>query len=197
VAMQYQSHLERMLAGELYSPEDKELQEMHRSAVRWCNKYNATSEADRELEFNLLETKLGTVGLGVVVKPPFRCDYGVNIYLGKSVFLNFDCVILDCNTVEIGDRTMLGPGVHIYAADHPREAEIRAKGLEMSKPVRIGADVWIGGRAIICPGVTIGDGSIIGAGSVVVQDIPAGVIAVGNPCRVLRELSPDEVSASS
>jgi maltose O-acetyltransferase len=133
----------------------------------------------------LLAEQFGAVGEGAVIRPPFHCDYGYNIHLGKDVFLNFNCVILDVVKVTIGDGTQIGPAVQIYTADHPRDPAQRKAGLETGRPVSIGRNVWIGGGAIILPGVTIGDDAVIGAGSVVTRDVPAGATAVGNPARVL------------
>jgi maltose O-acetyltransferase len=130
------------------------------------------------------------VGEGAEIRPPFHCDYGLNISLGAGVFLNFNCVILDVVAVSIGDKTQIGPSVHILAADHPRDATTRAAGLEFGRPIRIGCNVWIGGGAIILPGVSIGDDALIGAGSVVTRDIPAGAVAFGNPARVQTESTP-------
>jgi maltose O-acetyltransferase len=124
----------------------------------------------------------------VWLEPPFYCDYGRNIALGRKVFFNFNCVILDVMAVRIGDRTLCGPAVQIYTAVHPLDAAERSRGLEFAKPVAIGSDVWIGGAAVICPGVTIGDRAVIGAGSVVTRDVPADVFAAGNPCRAIRTL---------
>jgi len=131
----------------------------------------------------LLKAQFGAVGEGCVVRPPFHCDFGYNIRLGDNVFMNYNCVILDINEVSIGDRTQIGPMVQIYAADHPRDAKSRAAGLEFGRPVTIGVDVWIGGGAIIVPGVSIGDGAVIGAGSVVTRDVPPGATVAGNPAR--------------
>ncbi|MBC7541494.1 MAG: sugar O-acetyltransferase, partial [Candidatus Sericytochromatia bacterium] len=136
----------------------------------------------------LLQDLFGHVGARIEIEPPFRCEYGSNISLGDGVYMNFDCVILDCAAVRLGNNVACGPGVHIYAATHPLTADIRVQGPELAKPVTIGNNVWIGGRAIICPGVTIGDNTTIGAGSVVTRDVPANVLAAGNPCRVVREL---------
>ncbi len=126
---------------------------------------------------------LGRIGRGAVIRPPFFCDYGYNIHLGDEVFLNFNCVILDVVKVTIGDRTQIGPGVQILTADHPRDPAQRRTGLEFGRPVTIGADVWIGGSAIVLPGVRIGDGAIVGAGAVVTRDVAAGATVVGNPAR--------------
>jgi maltose O-acetyltransferase len=133
-----------------------------------------------------LQELLGAVGEKPVITPPFHCDYGSNIFLGDRVYMNYGCVILDCNTVHIGDDTMFAPYVQVYAAYHPIDPTVRLSGRELAAPIRIGKNVWVGGGVIICPGVTIGDNTTIGAGSVVTKDIPANVVAVGNPCRVLR-----------
>ena len=124
------------------------------------------------------------------IEPPFRCDYGFHIFLGSGFYANYDCIILDVCPVTIGERVLLGPRVGIYTAAHPLDAAVRATGAEYGAPVTIGDDVWVGGNAVICPGVTIGTGSVIGAGSVVTRDIPPGVVAAGNPCRVLRPIGP-------
>jgi maltose O-acetyltransferase len=128
------------------------------------------------------------MGSDVEIVAPFFCDYGSNIFIGSRVFLNTNCVILDCARVEIGDDVQVGPGVHLYAATHPLNPGARRTGLERAAPVTVGSDVWLGGGAIVCPGVTIGSGTTIGAGSVVLSDVPAGVLAVGNPCRVVRSV---------
>jgi maltose O-acetyltransferase len=132
----------------------------------------------------LLLERLAAVGEGAVIRPPFHCDYGVNIILGAGVFLNFNCVILDVVEVTIGDKTQIGPGVQILTADHPRDAAGRASGLEFGRPIHTGRNVWIGGGAMILPGVTIGDDALIGAGSVVTRGVPAGATAFRNPARV-------------
>jgi len=180
------SAMEKMLAGELYRPDDPELQAAQALAAAWMARYNAPQTRSPEAAFTLLCDGLGEVGEGSVVRPPFHCDYGRHIHLGHGVFLNFGCVILDVARVRIGDRTQIGPVVQIYAADHPRDAAVRREGLEFGRPVQIGADVWIGGGAIVLPGVNIGDGALIGAGAVVTRDVPAGAIVAGNPARVLR-----------
>ncbi|MCW8086168.1 sugar O-acetyltransferase [Sabulicella glaciei] len=175
---------QKMLAGGFYDASDAELQAEHRAARQWMARYNAMlGHAPAELHAALAE-RLAAVGEGTVVRPPFHCDYGFNIRLGAGVFLNFNCVILDVMEVSIGDRTQIGPGAQILAADHPRDAAQRAAGLEFGRPVRIGRDVWIGAGAIILPGVTIGDGALVGAGSVVTRDVPAGATAFGNPARI-------------
>jgi maltose O-acetyltransferase len=177
---------EKMLAGELYDPGDAALQDAQRVARAWMKRYNAASAESPQVRRELLAQLLGEVGAGAVVRPPFHCDDGCHIRLGQGVFLNFNCVILDVAEVSIGDGTQIGPAVQIYAADHPRDAAGRASGLELGKPVRIGRNVWIGGGAILLPGVTVGDDAVIGAGSVVTRDVPAGATVAGNPAKVLR-----------
>ena len=175
---------QKMLAGELYRPGDPELQADHARAKAWMVRYNAALAETPSVRRGLLSELLGSVGEGTVIRPPFHCDYGYNIRLGDEVFLNFNCVILDVVEVRIGTGAQIGPAVQIYAADHPRDAEARRSGLEFGRPVIIGEHVWIGGGAIILPGVTIGDNAVIGAGSVVTRDVAAGATVVGNPARV-------------
>jgi maltose O-acetyltransferase len=174
---------QKMLAGELYRP-DAELAADQAATKAWLVRYNAALAEPVSVRHALLRERLAHVGADAVIRPPFHCDYGYNIHLGDSVFLNFNCVILDVIEVAIGDRTQIGPAVQIYAADHPRDAATRRTGLEFGRPVRIGSDVWIGGGAIILPGVSIGDGAVVGAGSVVTRDVGPGQIVTGNPARV-------------
>jgi maltose O-acetyltransferase len=173
---------QKMLAGELYRP-DAELGAEQAAAKAWMARYNAALASSTSERHALLCERLGHVGKGAVIRPPFFCDYGYNIRLGDGVFLNFNCVILDVVEVTIGDRTQIGPAVQVYAADHPRDAETRRAGLEFGRPVHIGSDVWIGGGAIILPGVTVGDGALVGAGSVVTRDVAEGATVMGNPAR--------------
>lgn len=176
-----------MLAGEPYDPADPELTADRLHARKLLHTLNHAEPGDAERMRNVCRELFGSGGDTVWLEPPFRCDYGTNIYLGEKVYFNFDCVILDVCEVRIGSHVFVAPGVHIYTATHPLNAGLR-RTQEFGKPVRIGDDVWIGGKAIICPGVTIGDRSVIGAGSVVTKDVPVGVLAAGNPCRVIREL---------
>ena len=187
---------QKMLAGELYDAGDVELQADMMTTMAWLSRYNAAIAQSVEVRRELLVERLAEVGSGVNIRPPFHCDYGYNIRLGDDVFLNFNCVILDVVAVTIGDRTQIGPGVQILTADHPRDAAGRDSGLEFGRPIHIGRNVWIGGGAIILPGVTIGDDVVIGAGSVVTRDIPAGCIAFGNPARIQARSRNDVGSAS-
>ncbi|MFN3615058.1 MAG: sugar O-acetyltransferase [Rubrimonas sp.] len=175
---------EKMVAGELYRPGDPELQAESAAAKAWMVRYNAALAASPAERRALLRERLGSVGEGAVIRPPFHCDYGWNIHLGRDVFLNFNCVILDVCAVTIGAMTQIGPGAQLLAADHPRDAATRDAGLEFGRPVTVGRNVWIGAGALILPGVTIGDDAVIGAGAVVTRDVPAGATAVGNPARV-------------
>ena len=183
------SEREKMLAGELYDPLDVELVAARTRARDLCQTLNATREADATVRRRILMELFGAGGAEVWMQPPFFCDYGSNIVLGKRVFFNFNCVVLDVCPVHIGDFTLFGPAVQIYTATHPFDAGLR-RVREFAKPVTIGADVWVGGGAIICPGVTIGSRAVIGAGSVVTRDVPEDVFAAGNPCRVIRPLTP-------
>jgi maltose O-acetyltransferase len=177
-----------MLAGELYDPLDPELVRARERARDLCQDLNATGEAHQEQRRRILRELLGTGGEDVWLQPPFFCDYGFNILLGRKCFFNYNCVVLDVCQVRIGDYTLFGPAVQIYTATHPLSAELRRK-QELGKPIEIGSDVWVGGGAIICPGVRIGSRCVIGAGSVVTRDIPEGTLAAGNPCRVIRALT--------
>jgi maltose O-acetyltransferase len=178
------SEMEKMLAGELYDGNALEIRAEIAKTHAWLARYNAALAMDQDERRNLLRERLGAVGDGAVIRPPFHCDYGFNIRLGTGVFMNFNCVILDVVAVMIGDKTQIGPAVQIMTADHPRDAATRASGLEFGRPVRIGNNVWVGAGAIILPGVSIGDDALIGAGSVVTRDVPAGATAYGNPARV-------------
>jgi maltose O-acetyltransferase len=177
---------EKMLAGELYDPFDAELVAARNRARDLCQTLNATREAQAEERRRITVELFGAGGESIWLQPPFFCDYGAHIELGERVFFNFNCIVLDVCTVRIGSFTLFGPAVQIYTATHPLNAELRRK-QEFGKPVEIGSDVWVGGGAIILPGVRIGPRAVIGAGSVVTRDIPEDVFAAGNPCRVVRE----------
>jgi maltose O-acetyltransferase len=178
----------KMLAGELYRSADPELVEDVQRAQRLLREYNAIPFGDTGAAMAHLRRLLGSVGDGTVIRPFFACDYGYNVRLGINAFINFNCVFLDCALIEIGDNLQMGPAVQMYTAAHPLEADVRRSGLEYARPIRIGHDVWIGGGAIILPGVTIGDGSVVGAGSVVVHDVPSASVVVGSPARIVRTL---------
>lgn len=173
---------QKMLAGELYRP-DAELAADQAATKMWLVRYNAALAEPPSVRRALLLERLAHVGADVVIRPPFHCDYGYNIHLADGVFINFNCVILDVVEVKIGGRTQIGPAVQIYTADHPRDLASRQAGLEFGRPVHIGSDAWIGGAAVILPGITIGDGAVIGAGSVVTRDVEPGQTVAGNPAR--------------
>ncbi|MDJ0275793.1 sugar O-acetyltransferase [Sphingomonas sp. 2R-10] len=176
---------EKMIAGELYHAGDAELVADVARAAAWMDRYNASIAMAADARAALLREGLGTVGANVTIRPPFHIDYGYNITVGDDVFLNYGCVILDVCAVTIGDKTQIGPGVQILSADHPRDPAVRAQMLEFGRAVTIGRNVWIGGGAILLPGVTVGDDALIGAGAVVTRDVPAGATVVGNPARLL------------
>ena len=176
-----------MLAGELYDPFDPELVAGRDRARNLCQDLNATREADQDNRRRILRELFGAGGDTVWMQPPFFCDYGSNIELGERVFFNFNCIVLDVCLVRIGDFSLFGPAVQIYTPVHPFDAALRRQ-QEFGKPVEIGSDVWVGGGAIILPGVRIGSRAVIGAGSVVTHDVPDGVFAAGNPCRVIRQI---------
>lgn len=178
---------EKMIACQLYDPRDVQLTAERLRARVLLKRLNSTSDDDRHESSGILKDLFGTE-TDVHIEPPFFCDYGTNISLGKKVFMNFNCIILDVAPVTIGNFVLFGPAVQIYTALHPVHAAERRVGLESGSPVVIGDDVWIGGGAIVCPGVSIGARSVIGAGSVVTRDIPEDVLAAGNPCRVIRSL---------
>jgi maltose O-acetyltransferase len=176
---------QKMLAGELYDPLDAELSRERERCRLLLKRINDTREDQGQERTELLNELFGAK-TGVWIQPPFFCDYGTNIRLGSKVFFNFNCVVLDVMAVTIGDNVLFGPSVQIYTATHPMDADTRRKWLEFAKPITIGSDVWVGGGAIILPGVTIGSRTVIGAGSVVTRDIPDDVFAAGNPCRIIR-----------
>ena len=178
------SEKQKMLMGALYDAADAVLVAERAAAAAWMVRYNAGAAAPVADRLVLLRERLAAAGDGAEVRPPFYCDYGWNIHLGAGAYLNFNCVILDVASVVIGAGTQIGPAVQIYAADHPRDPVIRRSGRELGRPVTIGENVWIGGGAIILPGVRVGDDAVIGAGSVVTRDVPAGTVVVGNPGRI-------------
>ncbi|MCX2739631.1 sugar O-acetyltransferase [Pontibacter anaerobius] len=186
---------EKMLAGELYDPLDQELADDRLRTRLLLKELNDSREDEVEERARVLKELIPNAGEGLWLQPPFYCDYGYNMVVGEKVFFNFNCVVLDVMQVTIGSRTLFGPNVQVYTATHPINHVERASGLEFAKPITIGEDVWVGGSVVICPGVSIGSRSVIGAGSVVTKDIPADVFAAGNPCKVIRHLDKDERDA--
>lgn len=178
---------EKMIQGLPYDPVNPRLVLDRTKANRICTKYNKRAFSEINMRSRLLRKLLHTKG-NFWIQPSFRCDYGYNITLGKNVMINYNCVILDVCPVTIGDSTLIGPGTHIYTACHSMDAVKRRNNEEYGKPVTIGEDVWIGGNCVILPGVTIGDRTVIGAGSVVTKDLPSDVVAVGNPCKIIKKL---------
>jgi maltose O-acetyltransferase len=184
---------QKMVAGEPYDAGHSELKAARERCRSIYHSFNTHWQEKPERDA-LLSELLGSRGELCAINPPFFCDYGANIFVGENFYANVNCTILDVCEVHIGDNVLLAPGVQIYTAAHPVAVAPRVAGVEFGKPVRIGNNVWIGGSTVICPGVTIGDNSIIGAGSVVTKDIPANVVAVGNPCRVLRPMTAEELA---
>ena len=183
---------EKMLSGQLYSAQDAELvRDMKKS--RWLTRlFNNSTEEQQDYRKQLLKDLFEATGENIYIEPPFRCDYGCNISIGENFFANYDCIIVDVCKVKIGKNVFFGPRVNIFTAGHPIDAYIRNTLLEFGKPVTIGDNVWVGGNTVINPGVTIGNNVVIGSGSVITKDIPDGVIAVGNPCKVLREITDED-----
>ena len=179
---------EKMIAGEMYDPMDKQLVEDRIQTRLLLKTLNETAEDNPQQKNHIQQQLIPNASQDLWLQTPFYCDYGYNITIGERVFFNFNCVVLDVAPVVIGSRTMFGPNVQIYTATHPINHVERSSGREYAKPIAIGEDVWIGGSAVICPGVTIGDRSVIGAGSVVTKDIPTDSFAAGNPCRVIRKI---------
>jgi maltose O-acetyltransferase len=176
-----------MVAGERYDALDAELVAERLACERALRAFNG--EADPGAREQIMRGLLAALGERSYIRPPFFCDYGWNVSIGEGVFINFNCVILDVVPVTIGDRVQIASAVQFLAADHPIDAAERAGGLEHGRPITVGDDAWLGGGAILCPGVSVGRGSVVGAGSVVTRDVPAGVVAAGNPCRVLHALT--------
>ena len=187
------SEKEKMLSGKPYLAHDRELEQEKKRARLLIHQYNHLPPGETAEQQKIIKKLLGTSGEKFVIEAPFRCDYGYNIQLGENFYSNFNLVILDCAEVTIGNNVLIGPDVGIYTAGHPVHPELRNKGYEFAFPVKIGNSVWIGGHVVINPGVSIGDDVVIGSGSVVTKDIPSGVIAMGNPCRVLREITEEDL----
>ena len=179
---------QKMVAGDLYDPSDPTLSTERQRTRVLCQQLNALAWTESTIQRKALLASLFATEADVYITTPFFCDYGYNIKFGANVYFNFNCVVLDVAPVSIGNNVLFGPGVHIYTASHPMSVAERRVGLEFGKAIAIGDDVWVGGGAIICPGVSVGAGAVIGAGSVVTRDIPEGVVAAGNPCRVIRKV---------
>lgn len=183
---------ERMLDGKLYMTNDDELNEMHRICAINTKKFNDEFYLDKEKRNKLIRKWFKSIGENVYITPPMYCDYGSNITIGNDFYANMDCIFLDVNEIQIGNRVLLGPRVSLFTAGHPIDRNVRATGLEFGKKIIIGNDVWIGGNTVINPGVTIGNNVVIGSGSVVVKDIPDNVVAAGNPCKVIRKITEED-----
>lgn len=179
---------EKMLSGKLYVAADPELTRERQHARRLTRLFNQSPETEEAERRRLLRELFGSTGNSLYIEPPFRCDYGYNIRVGENFYANFDCVFLDVCEIRIGDNCFMGPGVHIYTATHPIDPVERTGGAEYAIPVRIGHNVWIGGRAIINPGVTIGDNAVIASGAVVTRDVPENVVVAGSPARVIKQV---------
>ncbi len=177
-----------MLAGELYLATDPELSEMHAKASALLHTFNTSHPKDVAMQKQTIRQLFGSIGQTFSITPPFYCDYGCHIFAGENLYINADCTMLDCGTIHIGDNVLIATKVQIYTATHPTDPTIRLTGKELAAPIRIGNNAWIGGGVIICPGVSIGENTTIGAGSVVTKDIPSNAIAVGNPCRVIKSV---------
>jgi len=182
------SEKEKMINGELYNSFTTDLINEREVAHDLYSELNQIGKATIEQRESILKKLLGACGKNIWIESPFYCDYGYQIFLGDNVFINFNCTILDACSVTIGNDVLIGPNVQLYSATHPTDWQVRAKGLENSKPISIGNNSWIGGGVIICPGVAIGERTVIGAGSVVTHDIPSDVVAAGNPCKVIKYL---------
>lgn len=183
---------ENMLAGKLYMAGGEELAKDNKRSRMLTRLFNNTTEEQIEYRTQLLKELFESTGESLYIEPPFRCDYGSNITVGNNFYANFDCIILDVAKVTIGDNVFFAPRVGVYTAGHPIDAGVRNTLLEFGKPVTIGNNVWVGGNVVINPGVTIGNNVVIGSGAVVTKDIPDNVIAAGNPCRVLREITEED-----
>lgn len=188
ITMNNLNEKEKMLSGELYDANDAALIEERQRSKDLCFRYNQIQPCKMKERKGIIKTLFGKTGRMFLIEQPFYCDYGYNIEIGENFYTNVNVVILDCAKVTFGDNVFIAPNCGFYTVNHPLDAENRDKGLEYAKPITVGNNVWIGAGCSILPGVTIGDNAVIGAGSVVVKDIPANVLAVGNPCKVIREI---------
>lgn len=181
---------EKMRSGQLYNAETPRLQAMRWRAAELCHRLETLLPNQEKERQAVLRELLGSVKGSFTINPGFRCDYGLNITIGDRFYANYNCVILDCAPVTFGDNVFIAPNCGFYTAGHPLDASTRNSGLEFARPITVEDNVWIGGNVVVLPGVTIGSGSVVGAGSVVTRDIPAGMVAAGNPCRPLRPVPP-------
>ena len=181
---------DKMQAGEIYNDFDRDLFERRVEAKQLFRAYNRLADDEMEKREDIMRRLFRSVGKGVWIEPDFRCEFGKNIVIGDDVYINFGCIMLDCGLISIGSGTLIGPNVGLFSGNHSLDPDEREAGALIPKPITIGRRVWLCGNVTVTPGVTIGDDSVIGAGSVVTRDIPSGVLAAGNPCRVLRELTP-------
>lgn len=181
--------LKNMLRGDLYKAQGDTIKTMRKELLDKLHSYNHLPYNDFEFRDKLILDILGKGGKNIKITPPVYFDYGKHTFIGDNFYANFDCIFLDVNHITIGNNVMFGPRVGLYTASHPIDKDVRNTGLEYGKPIKIGHNVWIGGNAVVMPGVTIGDNTIIGAGSVVTKDIPSDVIAAGNPCKVIRKIN--------
>lgn len=179
---------EKMLSGDLYNASEPELVKERENARRLTRLYNQTSATEISKRTEILKELFGSTGEKIFVEPELRCDYGYNIHLGENFYANFNCTFLDVCEIRIRDNCLIGPGVHIYTATHPLSPHIRVSGLEYGMPVNIGNNVWIGGRAVINPGVNIGDNAVVAAGTIVTQNVPANVVVGGNPAMIIKQI---------
>jgi maltose O-acetyltransferase len=179
---------EKMLDGELYLASDPELIKERENARRLTRLFNETVETENSGRLILLKELFGSTGKDIYIEPTLRCDYGSNIHVGENFFANFDCVFLDVCEIRMGDNCFIAPGVHIYTATHPLDPLKRISGAEYGKPVTIGDNVWIGGRAVINPGITIGNNVVIASGAIVTKDVPDNVVVGGNPAKIIKEI---------
>lgn len=178
-----------MLRGDLYRDNDEELVADRKACQRLLDRFNATLADDDAVRRDLLDKLLGSLGPGSWIMPRFQCDYGRYIHIGANSFLNYDAILMDCAPITIGDDVSIGPRAQLLTALHPMaDHEARRRRWETAAPITIGSNVWMGGGVTVCPGVTVGDNTVIGAGSVVTKDVPAHVFAAGNPCRVIKPL---------
>jgi len=179
---------EKMIKGEMYLADDEVLVTERLNARRLFRKFNSTLETELEKRTEILKELFGEVAGKIYIEPTFKCDYGYNIKVGENFYANYDCVMLDVCPITIGNNVFLAPGVHIYTATHPLDPIERNSGYEYGKPVKIGDNVWLGGRAVICPGVTIGNNVVVAAGAVVTKDVPNNVVVGGNPAKIIKKL---------